>query len=62
VSRKPRAGETVASRVAQLAVVDVVTAIIALRKKGELRNGSERIERELNKKRISYRRRAKGSS
>jgi DNA-binding MurR/RpiR family transcriptional regulator len=62
VSRKARAGETVASRVAQLAVVDVVTAIIALRKKGELRNGSERIERELSKKRISYRRKAKGSS
>jgi DNA-binding MurR/RpiR family transcriptional regulator len=61
-SRKARAGETVASRVAQLAVVDVTTAIIALRKKAELRGGSERIERELSKKRISYRRKAKGSS
>lgn len=61
-SRKARAGETVASRVAQLAVVDVITAIIALRKKGELRGGSERIEQELSKKRISYRPRAKGSS
>jgi DNA-binding MurR/RpiR family transcriptional regulator len=55
VSRKVRAGETVASRVAQLAVVDVITAIIALRKKGELRGGSERIERELRKKRVNYR-------
>ena len=61
-SRKARAGDRVASRVAQLAVVDVITAIIALRKKAELRGGSERIERELSKKRISYRRRAKGSS
>jgi DNA-binding MurR/RpiR family transcriptional regulator len=59
VSRKPRAGETVASRVAQLAVVDVVTAIIALRKNRQLRGGSERIERELSKKRVSYRRKAK---
>ena len=41
---------------------DVITAIIALRKKAELRGGSERIERELSKKRISYRRKAKGSS
>jgi len=59
VSRKPRAGETVASRVAQLAVVDVVTAIIALRKKAQLRGGSERIERELSKKRVGYRRKGK---
>jgi len=62
VSRKPRAAETVASRVAQLAVVDVVTAIIALRKKTELRGGSERIEEELRKKRVNYRRKNKSPS
>ena len=54
VSRKPYAAETVASRIAQLAVVDVVTAIIALRKKNQLRGGRERIEKELSKKRVSY--------
>ena len=54
VSRKPYAAETVASRIAQLAVVDVVTAIIALRKKTQLRGGRERIEKELSKKRVSY--------
>ncbi len=56
VSSRPRAAETVASRVAQLAVVDVIAAIIALRRKTELRGGSERIEEELRKKRVSYRR------
>jgi DNA-binding MurR/RpiR family transcriptional regulator len=54
VRRKPLAGETVATRVAQLAVVDVVSAIIALRKKVELRGANERIEKELSKKRVKY--------
>jgi len=53
VSRKPRAGETVASRVAQLALVDVVISIIALKRKSQLRGGSERIEKALIKKRVS---------
>lgn len=53
VSRKPSAGETVASRVAQLAVVDVVISIIALKRKSQLRGGSERIEKALVKKRVS---------
>ncbi len=54
VSSKSGASETVASRVAQLAVVDVVTAIIALQKKSELRDGNDRIEKALSKKRVSY--------
>jgi DNA-binding MurR/RpiR family transcriptional regulator len=39
VSRRPRAAKTVASRVAQLALIDVITALIALRKKTEIRRG-----------------------
>jgi DNA-binding MurR/RpiR family transcriptional regulator len=62
VRRKPRAAETVASRVAQLVVLDVVSAIIALRRKTELRGGSERIEEELSKKRVTYRRQNRRSS
>jgi RpiR family transcriptional regulator, carbohydrate utilization regulator len=50
--RRPFAAETVASRVAQLAVVDVLSTLLALNRKGALRGSSERIEEELIKKRI----------
>lgn len=53
VRRKPRTAETVASRVAQLAVIDIVCALIALRKEDELGGATERIGEELSKKRMA---------
>jgi DNA-binding MurR/RpiR family transcriptional regulator len=55
VRRKPRAAETVASRVAQLAVIDIICAIIALRRKSRLAEPTERIKEELGKKRSDNR-------
>ena len=52
VRRTPRTTESVAARVAQLVVIDIICAVIALRKKSELDESTERITTELNKKRI----------
>jgi DNA-binding MurR/RpiR family transcriptional regulator len=60
VRRKPRMAETVASRVAQLAVIDTICALIALRKEHELGAVTERIGKELSKRRIVPRRRMRG--
>jgi hypothetical protein len=40
----------VAARVAQFAIIDILCAIIALRKKGEFGKSTERITTEINKK------------
>ncbi len=52
VRRTPRAAESVAARVAQLAVIDIVCAIIALRKEDEVAESNKRMEAELTKKRL----------
>ncbi len=52
VRRTPHATESVASRVAQLVVVDIICAIIALGKENELNELTERFANELSKKRI----------
>jgi DNA-binding MurR/RpiR family transcriptional regulator len=55
VRRTPRTAESVAARIAQLVVIDIICAIIAHRKKSELGASTERITTELNKKRIESR-------
>jgi RpiR family carbohydrate utilization transcriptional regulator len=55
VQRTPRITESVAARVAQLVVIDVICAIIALRKKSEPGESIEKITTELHKKRIASR-------
>jgi DNA-binding MurR/RpiR family transcriptional regulator len=50
--RKPRAAETVASRVAQLAVIDIICALIALKRGSDLSEATERITEELTRKRV----------
>jgi DNA-binding MurR/RpiR family transcriptional regulator len=55
VQRTPRIAESVAARVAQLVVIDIICAIIALRKKSEPGESTEKITTELNKKRIESR-------
>ncbi len=56
VRRKPPAAETVASRISQLAIIDVLCAVIALKKKERLRAATVRIKSELRRKRIENRR------
>jgi len=48
--RTPRTAESVAARVAQFIVLDIMCAIIALRKETELDESTERITTELSKK------------
>jgi RpiR family carbohydrate utilization transcriptional regulator len=55
VRRTPQTTETVAARVAQFVVIDIICAIIALRKKSELRESTERLAVELSKKRSLHR-------
>jgi DNA-binding MurR/RpiR family transcriptional regulator len=52
VRRAPQASESVAARVAQFVVIDIICAIIALRKECELEKPNERIASELSKKRV----------
>jgi DNA-binding MurR/RpiR family transcriptional regulator len=52
VRRTPRAAESVAARVAQLVVIDIICAIIALRREDEVAESNKRMEAELSKKRI----------
>jgi hypothetical protein len=52
VRRTPLTVESVAARVAQLVVIDIICAIIALRKKSELDESTERITTELSKKQV----------
>jgi DNA-binding MurR/RpiR family transcriptional regulator len=52
VRRTPRAAESVAARVAQFVVIDIICAIIALRKKSDQNAPNERITAELSRKRI----------
>jgi DNA-binding MurR/RpiR family transcriptional regulator len=47
VRRTPRTTETVAARVAQFVIIDIICAIIALRKKSELGKSTERLAAEL---------------
>jgi hypothetical protein len=52
VRRKPQTTETVAARVAQFVVIDIVCAIIALRRERNLRQSTEKVTAEPSKKRI----------
>jgi DNA-binding MurR/RpiR family transcriptional regulator len=52
VRRTARAAESVAARVAQFVVIDIICAIIGLKKESELSEPNERIATELRKKRI----------
>lgn len=60
VRKKPFSAETVASRIAQLAVIDVLCAIIALKKEPELEETTRRINEELDKKRIGSKQKGRG--
>jgi hypothetical protein len=54
VGRTPQTTEAVAVRVAQFVVIDIICAIIALRKERELRQSTERIEVELTKQETNF--------